>query len=314
MAPDGTSFITSVGTHDSTAYIHDDAGEHPISSQGEIGRTVAAGTRERIRKAGTAFSSDGKSLYCLIAKGEATGGELWVKRLDSGALERILPGYVMEEFSVSRDGKQIAFTTSDDKEHSGLWVAATDLRSSPRHIESSATEDQPSFLPDGDLLFRANEGGANFLYRMHPDGSNRRKVSPQHILDFMSLSPDGRWAVVQTPDSDKEYTYSLFALPVEGGPPVRICVNICLPTWDMRGEFMYMSFFVQSDPNTYALAIQPSTGLPELPASVISGVEDLKKLKSAVVIPHLVDTAYSQSLYTYTVQSTYRNLYRIPLQ
>jgi hypothetical protein len=71
---------------------------------------------------------------------------------------------------------------------------------------------------------------------------------------------------------------------------------------------------VQADTNTYALPIRRSSGLPDLPSTMIAGTEGLKKLKSAVVIPHIVDEAFSSSLYVYTVQNTHRNLYRIPLQ
>src|ERR1019366_4197870 len=157
-------------------------------------------------------------------------------------------------------------------------------------------------------------GGANFLYRMHADGSDRRKVSPNHILDFSTLSPDGRWASVQAPDPNGEQTYAHFALPVEGGAPVRLCINNCIPKWNARGDFMYMSFLEQGDPNSYALPIRRGSGLPDLPPTVIARTEDLKKLKSAVVIPRIVDSAFSHSLYVYTVHSNYRNLYRIPLQ
>jgi hypothetical protein len=76
---------------------------------------------------------------------------------------------------------------------------------------------------------------------------------------------------------------------------------------------MYISFSEQADPNSYALPIQHGSGLPALPSTVIAGIDDVKKLKSAVAMPHIVDTAFSPSLYVYTVQSTYRNLYRIPL-
>jgi hypothetical protein len=89
---------------------------------------------------------------------------------------------------------------------------------------------------------------------------------------------------------------------------------LCLPKWDARGDFMYISFSQQRDPNTYALPIRRASGLPDLSSTVITGIEDLKKMKSAVVIPHIVDTAFSPSLYVYTVNSTYRNLYRVPLQ
>jgi Tol biopolymer transport system component len=314
MAPDGKSFITSVGTHDSMVWIHDQSGEHPISSQGEAGMLAVSGTRESRRQKTATFSSDGKKLYYLLANGPARGAELWVREIATGKTERVLPGYSMDDYSVSRDGKQVAFAMTDESGRSSLWVAQTNRRSSPRHIVSSASEDSPFFLPDGDLVFRAIEGGSNFLYRMHADGSDRRKISPDHILDFSTLSPDGVWAVVQALDPNEEHTYAMFALPVEGGAPVRLCINNCVPKWDARGDFMYISFNMQSDPNSYALPIRRGSGLPDLPSTVIAGTDDLKKLKSVVVIPHIVDTAFSPSLYVYTGNSTYRNLYRVPLQ
>jgi uncharacterized protein YbaR (Trm112 family) len=65
------------------------------------------------------------------------------------------------------------------------------------------------------------EGETNFLYRMHADGSDRRKIGSDRIFDFVTLSPDGRWAVVQAPDPNEAHAYAMLALPVEGGPPVR---------------------------------------------------------------------------------------------
>jgi Tol biopolymer transport system component len=314
MAPDGKSFITSVGTHDSMVWIHDQSGEHPISSEGEAGRLAVSGTRESLRQRTVSFSSDGKKLYYLRANGLKTGTELWVREIATGKTERVLPGNFMDDYSVSRDGRQIVFAVTDESGRSSLWVAPTDHRSSPLHIVSSAIEDDPFFLPDGDILFRAIEGEASFLYRMRADGSNRRKVSPGHILDFSAISPDGRWAVVQAPDPDAEQNYGIFAVPVEGGSPIRLCINVCHPKWDSHGDFMYMSFLQQSDPNSYALPIRSGSGLPDLPSEVIARPEDLKKLKAAVVFPHVVDSAFSSSLYVYTVHSNYRNLYRIPLQ
>jgi serine/threonine protein kinase/Tol biopolymer transport system component len=313
MAPDGKSFITSVGTHDSMVWMHDQSGDHAMSSEGEVGRVVASGTRETRRRKTATFSSDGKKLYYLIANSQTTA-ELRVREVGTGKVERVLPSYSMDGFSISRDGKQVAFEMVDQSGHSGLWVAPTDHSSSPRHIVSSAVEDSPAFLPDGDLLFRAIEGGANFLYRMHADGSDRRKISPDHIFDFQTLSPDGHWAVVQAPDRNDGHTYAMFALPVEGGSPIRLCINTCMPTWDARGEFMYMSYLLQGEPNTYALPIRRGTGLPDLPSTLITGIEDLKKMQSAVVIPHIVLSVFSPSLYVYTVQTTHRNLFRIPLR
>jgi hypothetical protein len=77
---------------------------------------------------------------------------------------------------------------------------------------------------------------------------------------------------------------------------------------------MYIDFNGQSDPNSYALPVQHGSGLPDLPSTTIAGTGDLKKLKSALVFPHIVQAAFSPSLYLYAVHTIHRNLFRIPLQ
>jgi eukaryotic-like serine/threonine-protein kinase len=308
MAADGKSFVTSVGTGDSTIWVHDGKGDQEWKLEGDTLRA--------------SLSSDGGRLYYLKRRAGSLNAELWNTDLASKQSESLLPGYSMDDYSVSRDGKQVAFAMTDASGRSSLWVAPIDPRSSPPHIVSSANEDDPNFLPDGDLLFRTMEGGTNFLYRMHADGSDRRIVSPDPILDFTAVSPDGRWAIVRAPDSNEEHTYTTLAVPVEGGSPVRLCVKICTAKWDARGEFMYMGFLEQADPlnlmsatvaTSYALPIRRGAGLPDMPTTVISGTADLKKLESAVVVSHIVDSASGPSLYVYTVQSKRRNLYRIQL-
>ena len=76
---------------------------------------------------------------------------------------------------------------------------------------------------------------------------------------------------------------------------------------------MYMGFLV-GDQKTYALPVRRGWGLPDLPPTSIRGIEDLQQMKSAVVIPHVVSSAVSPSLYAYLVMTTRRNLYRIPLE
>ena len=73
MAPDGRSFITSVGTEERTAWVHDSQGDRQISSEG-----YAYDAK---------LSYDGGKLFYLVAaSGSNTdrGGELWVADLPSG--------------------------------------------------------------------------------------------------------------------------------------------------------------------------------------------------------------------------------------
>ena len=307
MAPDGKSLITSVGSEDRSVWLHDKDGDHQISSEGNTSLPR--------------FSSDGHSLYFLKSIGQTGSDELWIKDLNSGKEERILTAYPMQEYSagrdvkqaysVSRDGKEVAFSMKDKDGHTNIWIAPTSRRSSPVRITSAAVEDVPFFLPDGDLIFRAIEGGSSFIYRMKTDGTGRRKITPGRILDIASVSPDGRWITAASPNINEEHTASMKAFPVDGGPPVTLCVDDCVVNWDTAGRYAYVSF-LPSGSGSYALPVMHDVGLPRLPPGGVRK-QDLKNGKADIAITWTVQSAVSPSVYAYTREATRSNLYRIQL-
>ena len=305
MATDGKSFITAVGSQDSTVWLHDQQGDRQISSEGDA---IAP-----------SLSSDGKSLFYLMSSGQAPGYELRVRDLTSDKTEPLLPGYFIQAdylikgYSVSRDGKEIAFVRKDQSGRPGIWVAPTNRRSSPLRISSeTAIEDSPFFLPDGDLVFRAIEGSSNFLYRMKADGSDRRKIFSQRVFDAFSVSPDGRWLLAVSPGPDQEHTAQATAFAVDGSTSVPVCLGYCHLIWDSAGEFAHL-YFPELHEGTYTLPVLPATGLPKLPPAGIVRIEDLAAAKAGAPIPETVESALSPSVYAYSRQNTRRNLYRIPL-
>jgi len=164
MASDGKSFITAVGSRDATSWLHDSDGDQPISSQGN----VSAAT----------FSTDGKTIYYLLSNGQSSSSELWMRDRASGKTERILPAIASRSFSVSRDGKQVVYASNDSSGNSSIWIAPINRRSSPLRISPpGASDDLPAFLGDGDVVFRSVELRSNFLTRMKPDGSGRRRIA-----------------------------------------------------------------------------------------------------------------------------------------
>ncbi len=309
MAPDGKSLITAVGTEDSTVWFHDKDGDHQVSSEGNA---IAP-----------SFSSDGNSLYFLMTSGQTADYELWVKDLKDGKVERLLPGYSMgsssmlqygsiHTYAISKDGKQVVFTMKDQSGHNGLWSAPTNRRSSPVRISSTTIEDSPSFLSDGDLVFRASEGGSNFLYSMKTDGSGRRKIVSERILDVLTVSPDGRWVVASTPNPDPEHTVATKAFAVDGSAAVTLCLDYCYLHWDTAGKFVY-SYIVQLHDSSYAIPVQHDTGLPKVSPGDFARIEREANAKTITAIPQVVHSAVSPSVYAYTRQTTRRNLYRIQL-
>jgi len=298
MDPDGRSFITSVGTQDRMVWLHDKGGDRQLATEGNAVEPW--------------FSSDGKSLYFLMDNGQTNGFELWVEEVSSGKIDRVLPGYSMDEYTISPDGKLVAFTRSDQSGHPNLWVAQMGRRTSPVHIASKASEDSPHFLPDGDLAFRAVESGLNFLYRMKTDGGGRRKITPERILDLHSVSPDGQWLIASTPVSNAEQTAAGKAIKIDGSKSVMLYPGFCRFSWDVADKFIFTSIPSLSE-NTYALPIQKETGLPKVPVEGFARLEDLANAKGAVVLPQFPDSALSIAIYTYSRQNTRRNLYRIQL-
>ena len=76
---------------------------------------------------------------------------------------------------------------------------------------------------------------------------------------------------------------------------------------------MHLNFYQSADQSTYLLPLREPGGIPDVVIENESA-ETLKKFKTMAVIPHRVGSVVSKSLYAYTVVSTQRNLYRIPLQ
>jgi hypothetical protein len=181
-------------------------------------------------------------------------------------------------------------------------------------ISSAVAEDAPFLLPGGDLVFRATEGGANFLYRMKIDGSARQKISPERILDSYAISPDGRWVMAETPGSGDDEHITLGAtkaFALDGTATVTLCTGYCLASWDTSGGFVYFIFPRVKD-GAYALPVMRDSGLPRIPPSATS-IEDITSRKAITVIPWEVESAVNPTIYAYTRLNTRRNLYRISL-
>jgi eukaryotic-like serine/threonine-protein kinase len=297
VSPDGGSIITSVGSRNSSVWYHDKNGDHQLSSEGD--------------SFAPAFALDATKIYFLSSSGGSgsVSGELRVKDLASGRIESVLPGYSVDSYSVSLDGKLVAFALVDATRHSSIWIARTDRRTSPLRISSASSEDSPHFLPDGDIVFRAIENGANFLYRMKPDGSSRQKIIPNRILDLTGTSPDGRWINVVRPRSGGESPVARSVISIDGQRSVDLCSVICSSDWDASGNSMVIVFPQQS----VVVPVVGKTGLAQIPNSGFSGPADFKKIAGAKFIDKEIQSLVNSSFYAYQVDDIRRNLYRIPL-
>jgi Tol biopolymer transport system component len=307
MAADGKSFITSVGTSDSSIWIHHPTGDRQLTSEGDTFSPT--------------FSSDGTRLYYLKRDASTGDGELWYTQLAGGHTERLLPGYEVEgglfqsNYAVSADGSRIAAAIRDEKGVSHIWVADAGRRSSPQQLTSQESEDTPFFLPNGDLIYRASQAGKNFIYTRKQDGAAARKIADDVILEMQSPSPDGKWVIAARGRSkDQDHPYQVLAYPIGSGTPVLLCQTLCWPQWDANGAHVFFTSIDSRDTNTYFVPTESGRALPKLPGNGITAGQELRAIKGTQVIPRGVASAMSPDVYAYSRTNIRRNLYRIPIQ
>ncbi len=300
---DGRSLITSMGVHESAIWIHDAAGERCLSSEGEILDGASP----------PSFSADGKTLYYLLRRGSAgSGPELWRMVVDSGKSEAVFPGISMLAYDVSPDGKQVVYSsaTGDGKSH--LWLAPLD-RSSPAKRIGVSGEMSPHFGPRGQVLFQLAEGNFNYLEQMNQDGSGRSKVVRYPISDIQRVSPGRRWVMAIVPYPN----VAPVAIPIDGGPPRRMCASYCVPTWASNGKFLFIPVEAPSRTSpgrSLAIPAGPGESLPQFPAGGIEPLADASVIPGAQSVPRAdLVPGEDVSHFAYVNTTVHRNLYRISL-
>jgi len=306
---DGHSVITSIGTTESSIWIHDGSGERSMSSEG----TVVAGF------APPSFARDGKTLYYLLWHQPAgSDAMLWRMMVDSGKSELVFPGVAMTSYDVSPDGKQVVYSTAVRGEKSQLWLAPMDRSSSPKKI-SAAGEMSPRFGPHGEILFQVTEGSFIYLEEMNQDGSGRKKVVPYPIIEIAGISPGRKWLTAVVPLAEgKAMVPMTMAIPLDGGSPQRLCASYCgSPRWSSSGRFLFIPVESGSETNagrSLAIPVGPGESLPQFPPggiepgaqpSVIPGSQsvDRDELVPGEDLTH----------FAYVKTTAHRNLYRVTL-
>jgi serine/threonine protein kinase len=304
MAADGKSLLTSVGTLDTTLWVHDAKGDHQLSSEGNASEP--------------SFSSDGSRLFYLMQSGLSTDVELWLTELAGSKSERLLGPFPVNSgigqhrhYAVSKDGSQIVFAKAEQPSIAHLWMVPADRSSSPHQMPSTTSEDSPFFLPDGDIVFRSTEGGLNFVYREKPDGTARRRIVPDPVYDLYALSPDGRWVLVTTKGQDVEHFSSISLYAVEGGPPIVLCEALCEGDWDIQGKHLFLSFPATGDSSAYFLAWNSTGGLADIPAGQVLTPSALKANRKVTIVPDNIESAAGPAFYSFTRKNVRRNIFRI---
>ena len=309
MAPDGKSFITSVGLATSTVWVHDGKGDRQITSQGFAGAPH--------------FSPDGSKLYYLVGPSSDASfafvtGKLWVADLQTGKSEPVFEDYSITRFAISKDGNKVLFAATGGDGISHIRLGRLDKRNGPRQLTFDSGEDSPVFGPSGYVFFRETEGNVNYIYRMREDGSERQKIVPNSILEFIGVSPDGNFALALVPNSDEDASITTQAFSLNKNmTPARVCYFACNPVWSADGKILYISFPVRSSSKNnlgvFAVELKNGMVLPKLPATGLRSKADLSGLKVTTIPRPYLSPGPNPSIYAFSQKVVHHNLYRVPV-
>jgi Tol biopolymer transport system component/tRNA A-37 threonylcarbamoyl transferase component Bud32 len=305
FAPDGKSFVTSVGESQSSLWVHDAAGEQQITFEGYAYLP--------------SFSSAGDRLYYLQRSnptGRFVSGELWTADLRSGKKQRLLPGLLMEGYDVSPDGKQVLFITAEKQGESPLWIAPADASAPPRRLVNQLCV-RAMFAPDGVVYFVGGAGETMYLQKIRTDGSGLQTLIPEDTHFLYDISPDGKWLAAWVGSDIRVY-------PAGGGVPKILCtgcgaagaenrgVTPPMVSWSRDGRELYL--YSEDREDTYAVPLPPGQPLPALPASGISWRQDQPALAGLRTLPRQrAFLSGNPAAYAYLQVTTHRNIYRIPV-
>ena len=305
FAPDGKSFVTSVGESQSALWIHDSKGERQITFEGYAYLP--------------SFSADTKRLYYLQRSNSSShfvSGELWTIDLQTGKKQRLLPDFLMERYNVSPDGKQVAFIADEASGRRPLWIGTTDGSSAPHRLADQECL-SVLFSPDGEIYFTGGSSDGMYLQKIKADGAGLQKAIPEQAMFLYDISPDGKCLAVWTSAKTDIKIY-----PSDGGAPTLVCagcasagaeergVTPALVSWSRDAKELYL--YSEDSHQTYAVPLKSGQALPPIPASGITWRHAPPAIAGTRAIPHRrAFMSGNPSVYAYPEVSAHRNIYRI---
>jgi Tol biopolymer transport system component len=79
----------------------------------------------------------------------------------------------------------------------------------------------PAASTDGRyIVFASNRTGNHEIWRINPDGGNLVQLTDSRGANPPSITPDGKWVIYLS-----SVDGSIYKVPIEGGPAVRVCKN-----------------------------------------------------------------------------------------
>ncbi len=313
MTSDGLSFITSVGSRQSSVWVNNSNTTRQVSFEGF--------------SFDPKITPDGKRLCYRILKGalpSSDPSELRMVDLDSGRDEPLLPGFAVvgvprRTYDVSPDGRQIVVNALGQKGEHRLWLVPFDRQLRPREIPN-VEGDHPLFGPGGEIFFRGLEGNSAFVYRVRDDGTGLQKVFDRPVAGLAGISPDGHWLVVKVPGTDGSTTV---ALPVHQNAPAQVIATAALSFsdlevhWSRDAKSIYLRLPANPESwaagRTYVLPLVKGSMWPKMPPKGFQSEADIAKVHEAILLSEFDCPGPTPETYAFARMTVQRNLFRVPL-
>jgi Tol biopolymer transport system component len=228
-----------------------------------------------------------------------------------------MPGFSIADFSLSPDGRQIAFSALgdvsgvDNDRKFSLWVAPADHSAPARMLQTSANR---SHFASGFIYYVKRTPDGGYVHRVRPDGTDDQQIWDGKVL-ALATSPDGRYLAVAEPvKEDGEWRLEIVDWAQKRVQPV---CNDALAYWSDDGGSLILFTGIgkmRKNTSTYLVALPPGKYLPELPPDGFSEFSQIAKVKNARMIPErVIALGRNPDTYAYVRASVQRNLYSIPL-
>lgn len=316
LTPDGRYLITSIGFQEGSVWLHDNAGDRQITSEGFALLPTMAPSGDRV--------------FYLVRSSAArayASGELWSMNLATGQREPQLPGYVMANYSISLDAKKVLFTSIGNHEGDGIWIANLDRRTPPRQLTRSG-EFRAFFGGARNIVYMSQEP-VRHLYQMQEDGSGKEMIVPDPVSNLISVSPDGRWVFALLPRSEAEGGGTYMQLvSTRGEDRVPVCNDLCALgfgpnriqapalSWSMNDKFLFvgLQYFGFRTARTVVLPYRSDVAVKQLWPKGLENETEVAATPGAKVINERdAFPASASPSYLFWRRSTRSNLYRMPI-
>jgi DNA-binding winged helix-turn-helix (wHTH) protein/Tol biopolymer transport system component len=238
ITADGKYLITSMGLQQSSLWLVDAAGERRLTDESYVTQPAMS-------------PADSRMFYLVRTQASRaqTSGELWSVDVNTGNRQRVLPGVLIANYSLSHDGRTVVFSSSGNEAGDGIWIADVERRTPPRRLVRGI-ELRAFFGAPGEIVYIGED---SHLYRMKEDGTGVAMISPDPVAYLSTVSPDGRWAVVIRPQNPNGVgTTSLAFMSLRGETSFEVCNDDCsvgprsfliVPpfSWNTEGTRMFVN-------------------------------------------------------------------------